>query len=622
MNIALTQAIAVIQAKIAVLESKVHAFTDLADMQAFRTLKRKVNLFIESKSAGRETPIDPLSHVRSELFAVVKAMELTEQYFSNCMAYDLPKEGKIVLTKAGLSQEKQEYERKLSEIAAEFPQDCFERDGALVAPVEAVRNLIGIQLPNTHSVTELWLFTHGRGPLHRQVLSCWTAYESEFTKHEEFLENALDYARRGDHVAARHKLNQLKRRFACIDYQTAEQLVTALEQSAEHEKDAELLRKAAAYAQAGDHHTAQHTFDLTSKKFSDLNYEAVRQLILEDELKADRDNDARLLSQAKTLSLKGDYLSARTLFSQSSGKFSALDYDSVNQQIARWEQPLDAIEEQKTRIKTVLRTPVSILWWRPAKTYVTAIRKYRHLRSEIANLKALLLSLKADASMYPGSEYEKTTLSLSDSIDPLIESWESSVNSTFKSPTFHLASALVALIILILAGCAYWLQNRHGKIVVVSPYQWDLYIDGVLQRSISNMSDPIRAGTYNVVLQRQGAGYQTIAQLRPGKQVRITPVPLNVTLGTLDLRFVLSRGEAEKFYNGMKHVSLVQIGGQSTNSFSHEAACDYLIVSNLPPGPYDISLNLPPSFKAVLPPRVEIEEGKTLIMNVPVNSLY
>ena len=112
MNIALTQAIAVIQAKIAVLESKVHAFTDLADMQAFRTLKRKVNLFIESKSAGRETPIDPLSHVRSELFAVVKAMELTEQYFSNCMAYDLPKEGKIVLTKAGLSQEKQEYERK------------------------------------------------------------------------------------------------------------------------------------------------------------------------------------------------------------------------------------------------------------------------------------------------------------------------------------------------------------------------------------------------------------------------------------------------------------------------------------------------------------------------------
>jgi hypothetical protein len=456
-NIVLTLSIAVIQARAAIINRKANSLIDLSDMQAFQAFKRNLDTYIAAKTAALEVPNNPLGYVRTELKAAINAMGKSDQFYAECMAYSLPESGKILKTMSDLSREKAEYSQRLSEIAAKFPTDVFEQDDTIAPLVEEVRKFVNLPVPDGRSIRELRLFANGKGKLYAQVQRCWGAYISEYNGQIDNLIAITKYASDGDHITARKKYDQITRRFADLDYKSVEQTISTAELKAEHETETRLLAEAAGHAQTGDHLAARRVFNQLSRKFTDLDYKSIEQAISAAELKAEHKTEAGLLAEAAEHAQARDHLAARRVFNQLSRKFTDLDYEFVNQQIERWENRLDEVDEYAAGVKVCMQDPVTSVWWRPLKYYIDGSCASKLRRAKLAKLKEMIEALKDDASFYSDNEYLQEAERLLNLIDPLISRWESTVHSIERASTVRLICTAVVFLILLLASCVLWL---------------------------------------------------------------------------------------------------------------------------------------------------------------------
>ena len=620
MNLVLTHSIAVIQARIAIIEGKAHSLIDLSDMQAFRTLKRNIDKFIAAKAAALEVPNDPLGHIQKELKAAINAMRMSDQFYAECMAYSLPESGKISKTMSSLSREKDGFSQRLSEIAAKFPTDVLEHDGEIAPLVEEVRALVKMPMPNGHSIRELWQFANGKGKFYAQVQRCWATFISEYNAQIDNLISLAKVVNDGNHINARKRFKQISRRFADLDYKSVEQTISAAEQKAERVNDARLLAEASGFVRAGDLVKARQVYSQSTGGFADLDYKSVEQLISAAELKAERENNIRLLAEAAKYAQAGNHLAARRAFNKLNTKFTDLDYKSVAQQIDRWEKRLDEVEEFAAGVKACMQDSVTSVWWRPFRYYIDGRRECRLRRAKVSRLKDLMVALKDDAALYSDNEYRQEADRLANNIERHVAEWDAAIHSMARSSVLRLIIAVAGLSILLFVACGIWLQSRPSRIFVVSPHDWEIFIDGTNIQSTSSDIVQLKAGIYNVALERAGVRYQSRVDLRAGKQLLIIPENTNIVDGALDLRFVPSIINRSDFYACTKSVTLIQTGGQSTNTYFIKAVGDYIITSNLPNGSYDLAIEAPKGYGMKFESNISIEDGKTLIENVLVSN--
>lgn len=241
MNLDLVLRLAILQARVSVLNRMADDFTDLVDMQAHRHLRSGVEQYVAKLIAKGNIQSDPLADAIQRLKHIERVLQAIHEQYLACLTLvkQVRDPGKKSLTRQKIEELRiraqnvhQQLPEKLRELFAQMAPEGWIENGDLDPRLWAIVNLVLTEAPLLKlPIQGLRQLALGSGPLYDdlQLQLCAVPRECDclLMQHQdqqEVLSAAKELAATGNHVTASYRVSKLPMIFADLDYQEVSQI--------------------------------------------------------------------------------------------------------------------------------------------------------------------------------------------------------------------------------------------------------------------------------------------------------------------------------------------------------------------------------------------------------------
>lgn len=331
---------------------------------------------------------------------------------------------------------------------------------------------------------------------------------------------------------------------------------------------------------------------------------------------SEHDRQENLLGKATQRALEGDYKTAQRLLDEMKCRFSDLNYETVEEIIASWQQSIDGIVKLHDRVYSTVMAPISLPKWRLLQFCAAAKYQQNKRHAMIDELSCKLKAFRDDIANLPASEIRRDAENSIRSLSIRIAEMKAFTDGIVRPAYIRLTAAILLALLFAIFCLVQWLQHRPGRISVISSYDWEVILDNKWYGSPSGALTGIKVGQHHLQLRRAGTSYFAPVFVRPGRLTLVYPDGSNPEFGKLNLRLE-SKPAINHFLVVRKDVKLVQLGNNSTNMFFSSDIGSSLVFSNLPIGRYRVEVSAP-GYNPDQSSKVIIEAGKTSTKSVTI----
>lgn len=257
MNLVLTRQLAIIQARLKILDGFSDALTELSDMKELRKLRVEVEEYLQIQRAKGTVPPNPAEYVSGEVDQIEQALQEANSIHADCMGFasELFKPKTIQITIDELDSLESQLEEKrrllpeeLDQLKNRFFADHWQRNGDVQ---NSILFFAKLRCPQStiHNVNrmQLHLLSLGKGSLWNQVedhlqgaQKILPKLENEYLEAKPHYEAAARLADEDNYLQADKSLNRFPNRVINSHFKVAKEKIRACQQKLDKYNSTEL----------------------------------------------------------------------------------------------------------------------------------------------------------------------------------------------------------------------------------------------------------------------------------------------------------------------------------------------------------------------------------------------